>query len=61
MFLLRRITYLRLALLERDLAEFLLHSNPSVVFKEQLEAQVAIAAETGVGEDSHVPAVRSAR
>ena len=38
----------RAALFERDLTESLLRSNPSGVFKEQLETQVVIARKQGM-------------
>ena len=37
----------RAALFERDLTEVLLRSNPSGVFKEQLETEVLIARKSG--------------
>ena len=39
----------RAALFELDLTESLLRSNPSGVFKEQLETQVVIARKQGMG------------
>jgi ubiquinone/menaquinone biosynthesis C-methylase UbiE len=45
----------RAALFERDLTETLLNSNPSGVFKEQLETRVLIAPKSGTAMDRRDP------